>query len=84
MVVYTLRTKKLIPHNLKCSLYWLVNSISKGLLDNSDWELDSVDEFNSGQLNWDEYLVTINDPTIISPAFTIWMNNIQMDDDDMV
>jgi hypothetical protein len=84
MVVDTLRTMKLIPHDLKCSLYWFVNSISKGLLDNPAWELDTIDEFNSGQLNWDEYLATINDPTIISTAFTIWMNNIQMDDDNIV
>jgi hypothetical protein len=71
----TFRTMKPIPHDLKCSLYWFVNSISKGLLDNPAWELDPIDQFNSGQLNWDEYLATINDPTIISTAFTIWMNN---------
>ncbi len=73
-----------IPHDLKCALYWFINFTSKGLLDNPAWELDSIAEFDSGQLNWDKYLTTINDPTIITTAFTIWMNNIQMDDDGIV
>ena len=73
-----------IPHDLKRALYWFVDYTTKGLLDNPAWDFDPVEAFETEQLDWDKYIATITDPTIIKTAFTIWMNNIQMNDDGTV
>ena len=73
-----------IPDGLKLALYWFVDAISKGLLDNENWDFEPVERFETGELDWDRYLAAINDPTIIKTVYTIWMNNIQMDDENRV
>ena len=73
-----------IPHDLKSALYWFVSNISKGLLQNENWDFDPIEDFDSGTLCWDKYVQTINDSTVITTAFTIWMNNIQINENGMV
>jgi hypothetical protein len=75
---------KQIPYGLKVALYWFIDAITKGLLDNENWDFDPLDRFDSGELDWNRYQAVINDPTIIKTVYTIWMNNIQLDDEHQV
>ena len=69
-----------LPDNLKLALYWFVDAISKGLLDNESWDFEPLEQFENGKLDWDRYLAAINDPTTIKTVYTIWMNNIRLDE----
>lgn len=80
----TLPTTSAIPHHLKSALYWFVDFISKGLLDNKAWDFHPLEDFDSQTISWDKYIATITHPTIIKTAFTIWMNNIRMNEDGTV
>ena len=73
-----------IPDGLKISLYWFVDFVTKGLLDNENWDFDPMVRFDSNEFDWNRYTSAINDPTIIKTVFTIWMNNIQLDNDNRV
>ena len=73
-----------IPDGLKISLYWFVDSVTKGLMDNENWDFDPLERFDSGELDWDRYISAINDPTIIKTVYTIWMNNIELDNENRV
>lgn len=68
-----------MPHlskSLKSALYWFVQDVSKGLLEDSGWDFD----FDLHVLDWNQYQSVILDPTIIVTAYTVWMNNIQTDE----
>ncbi len=39
-----------IPASFKCSLYWLLSDLTKGLLEDDRWDFDS-DWFSSGRLD---------------------------------
>jgi hypothetical protein len=75
---------KPIPNGLKVALYWFVDAITKGLLGNENWDFDPLERFDSGELDWQQYQAAINHPTIIKTVYTIWMNNIQLDDEHQV
>ncbi len=65
-----------LSHSLKSSLYWFVQDVSKGLLENDAWDFD----FDLHVPDWTQYQATILEPTIFATAFSIWMNNIELDE----
>jgi hypothetical protein len=75
---------KPIPNGLKVALYWFVDAITKGLLDNENWDFNPLERFESGELDWERYQAAMNDPTIIKTVYAIWMNNIQLDDEHQI
>ena len=75
---------KLIPSELKQALYWFVDSISKGMLENENWDFEPTEKFDNGDLDWAKYVAACNDPTVAKTAYTIWMNTIQLDRENRV
>ncbi len=69
--------------SLKSSLYWFVEDLSKGLLDNEGWDFD-YENLDSIEGLWEKYQKAILDPSIIKLVFSIWSNNIEIDENGSV
>ncbi len=63
--------------SLKGALYWFVEDLTKGLLQDDNWNFDP-EMFDDERLDWDRYLAVIQDPTIIKMVYTIWSNNLEL------
>ena len=65
--------------SLKSSLYWFVEDLSKGLLDNEDWDF-GYENLDTIEGLWEKYQKAILDPSTIKQVFSIWSNNIEIDE----
>ena len=68
-----------LPASLKSGLYWFVSDLSKGLLENDQWDFDT-EWFDNDRLDWDKYTAALLDPTVLTTTISIWMNNLAIDD----
>ena len=76
------QTKKLSP-SLKSSLYWFVEDLSKGLLQDENWDFN-LEYFDKHENSWGKYQKTICDPFVMKQVFSIWSNNIELNEKEEV
>lgn len=70
---------KSLSGSFKSALYWFVLDIMKGNLSHPDWDFKYVRDFNEVEGLREEFDEVISDPEVMKKVFTVWSNNIELD-----
>ena len=76
-------TAKKIPDGVKIALYWFVEHLLKGMLEDDRWDFDES-WFEEGVKDWGKYQSALLDSGVMKTAFTVWSNNVELDENGIV